>query len=166
MDEPMKIKMYCRIILLIVFTSLLSITALAQDESEAKSPLEVKLTTQTIATCVGSPLKLELELTNNGQADVVISKTHLWKEFSYSFSSSAGKSRSGGQGWNTNAPPAKLTLQPGISYRSTHEFALDSDFFQEAGHYTLQIMIDHIFSNEVEFELYDCGKPQEVKEQK
>ncbi|HEY0544044.1 MAG TPA: hypothetical protein VGC91_01510 [Pyrinomonadaceae bacterium] len=161
----MKLRQFGQLILLIIFASLLSITALAQDESEAQSPLEVKLTTQTIAPCVGSPLKLELELTNNGQADVVISKAHLWKEFSYAYSAPEGKSRSGGRGWNTNAPQVKLTLQPGMSYRSTREFALDSNFFQEAGHYSLQIIIDHIYSNEVTFELYDCGRPQEVKEQ-
>ncbi|MBV9958910.1 MAG: hypothetical protein JO360_10835 [Acidobacteria bacterium] len=56
-------------------------------------------------------------------------------------------------------------LPSGESYRSTYAFELPPDFFNAAGTYTLRTYIDHTYSNEVTFELYDCGRPQEVKEQ-
>ena len=59
-----------------------------------------------------------------------------------------------------------FVLKSGATYQTTYEFPLTSDFFQQAGTYTFKTSFTHIFSNEVTFELYDCGKPQEVKEQK
>src|SRR2546423_12474378 len=171
----MKLRQFSQLILLIVCASLLSITALAQDESEAKSPLELKLTARTTAFCVGSPLLLELEVMNNSQKDIETPKSHLWKQFSYalldpeSINKSAGTdrffSKAGGMDKDIDDHAEKLILHPGQSYRATYEFQLSNDFFQEAGHYTLMMYLDHVLSNNVEFELYDCGKPQEVKEQ-
>jgi hypothetical protein len=142
-------------------------TAFAQDESEAelKSPLELRLTAQATAFCVGTPLMLELEVTNDGQNDVSINRGRVWKEFSYGYSAPKGKSRSGGMGMLTDSVAGNFMLKTGASYRTTFEFPLTSDFFQEAGTYTLKTSLTHLFSNEVTFELYDCGKPQEVKEQ-
>ena len=161
----MKLRQFGQLILLIIFASLLSITALAQDESEAKSPLEIKLTARTTAFCVGSPLVLELEVTNNGQKDVSINKSHVWKDFSYAYSA-RNRERSGGTMTRDENGGGNFILHPAETYRSTYEFALPSDFFQTAGAYRLTTHIDFIYSNEVTFELFDCGVPQEVKEQK
>lgn len=161
----MKIKTYCQIIPLLVLASLLSITAFAQDESEAKSPLELKLTAQTTAFCIGSPLALELEVTNNGQKDIALSNTYLWRDFSYAYLAQKGRDRSGASSTRVDNVGRSFVLHPGESYRSTYELQLPSNFFQEAGTYTLMTYLDDIYSNEVTFELYNCGNPQEVKEQ-
>ncbi|MBV9211038.1 MAG: hypothetical protein JOZ52_10435 [Acidobacteria bacterium] len=160
----MKIKLYCRIVLLVVVASLLCVTALAQDEEEARSPLELKLTTRTTAFCVGSPMMFEMEVTNNGQKDVAINKAQLWSEFSYT-SLNPGRRMAGAWGRQFDNRGGQLILQPGDSYHTEYELELPADFFRAAGHYSIKTMMDHIFSNEIEFELYDCGKPQEVKEQ-
>lgn len=161
----MKLKPCCQIILLAVCASLLSITAWAQDEREPKSPVEFKLTTQMTAFCVGSPLKLELEVTNNGQYDFAFRRMDLWREFSYSSSTKNGSSI-GGMSRQPDNAEGGLILHPGESYRSTFELPLDAAFFQAAGTYTVNTKLYQLlFSNDVEFELYDCGKPQEVKEQ-
>jgi hypothetical protein len=159
----MKIRRYGRLILLVVFASLLSINALAQDEDEFKSPLELKLTAQTTAFCVGSPLKLELEVTNNGRQNIAFRELDLWREFFYSRATLNGGESS--SKWPSDNAQGRLNLHPGESHRSTFELPLDSDFFQRAGKYRLRTVLYHVFSNDLEFELYDCGRPQEVKEQ-
>jgi hypothetical protein len=164
----MNIRLYRQIILLFVFASLLSITAFAQgkDEAEAKASLELKLSAITPALCIGLPLKLQLEVTNISQKDVLLNTASVWSQFSYEYNAADGGGRGGGAGISSGASGEKFVLSPGMSYQSTYEFSLASEFFQEAGNYTIKTNLDSVFSNEVKFELYDCGKPQEVKEQK
>ena len=148
----MNIGLHSRIILLVVLASLLS-------------------STNTPALCIGSPLVLRLEVTNISQTDVEISEARMWMQFSYTYldndtGGGMGINHGGGIGQGGGSREKKLVLSPGMSYQSTHEFPLDFDFFQEAGAYTLETALDSVYSNDVKFEIYDCGKPQKVEEQK
>lgn len=172
MRKQTKINKHWQLILLSTLTLLLSMTVQAQGTSQDKSQeqtktsMELKLNTMTTAICIGSPLMLELELTNVSQEDISISQKVMWSNFSYSYYPMSGSGRSGGMSSVNTAREVKVRLQPGMSYRSTYEFPLDSDFFQDPGNYSLKTKVNSIFSNEVKFELYDCGKPKEVEEQK
>lgn len=155
---------YRQIAVLVALLSLFSISVSAQDESEAGSPLEIRLTTQTVAPCIGSPLMLEMDVTNNGQKAVTISTARFWESFSFAYVPQTGRGWSGGISW-PKQNRGRLILSPGDSYHTEYELGQTEFSFQSAGHYTLRTSLDHIYSNQVEFEVYDCGRPQEVKEQ-
>lgn len=165
--KHMSKRLCSQLILLLVFMSLLPLTALAQDEAKTGAPLELRLTTVTPSLCIDSPLKLELEVVNVSFEDVLLDTSKVWGQFSYSHvASSDYGDRNGGGGIGYPRPREQnIVLQPGMTYRSTHEFSLAFNFFQSPGNYTLMTLINSIFSNEVKFELYDCGKTQKIEDQ-
>ena len=163
-----------RFSLLVVFTLLISIGVQAQTEDdlpgsapeESRPSLELKLSTITPVQCIDSPLVLELEITNISQEEVLIDKSALWRNFSYSFDATDGSGKGGAIGIShCGEGGEKITLSPGMTYWTTHVFPLAFDFFQLAGAYSLMTNFDSIHSNDVKFELYDCGTPQKIEDQ-
>lgn len=184
MNRYLKIKKCWQMILLVLITGLASIAAYAQsatpeerkkmyaqwleqDVSLSYTPrLNMKLTTLTPLLCIDSPLVLELEITNISEEEVPINKSDIWKSFSYAYDRTDDSGSGGRMGGNKGGGrEERIVLTPGMSYRSKHEFSLAFDFFQEPGNYTLKTEIDLDDSNEVKFELYQCGIPKRVEEQ-
>lgn len=168
------IKSCIKPVFLLAIVSFITSFVYAQDVSkgkeETKPSLELKLTNITPSLCIDSPLLLELEVTNISDDEVVVDISKLWSQFSYSTAFVAdqggrGGNMSGGLGIGSSLVREQNTvLHPGTSIHSSHEFSLAFDFFQNSGAYTLMTQINSVLSNEVRFELYDCGKTQKIED--
>ena len=128
-----------------------------QDQDKPRSDLSMTLSSNSLMLCVGSALPLNLEIANQGRAEVKIDKVDLWNQFSYGFSGTDGSGRGGGRGSSCNHCRGNfILLQPGTHYQSSFEFLLD-DFFKDPGNYTIKMKYGDVSTNEVTFELYDCN---------
>lgn len=127
--------------------------------------LEIKLRTLTPTACIGSSLKLEIEMTNTGPDVVTIDKVDVWSSFSFSYYLPDPEGAGMGGNWNSGCSHCRgnyIVIEPGATYWEAHEISLSSfEFFKKADKYTLTTGIDSVSSNEVIFELYDCGNTKE-----
>ena len=158
-----------RHVILIAIFALVSLAVHAQDASgrevELNPSLQLQLTTVTPSICISSPLSLELNVTNISREVVTVDTSKLWSQFSYVFAGFADQARSGALGVGTSRMHEEMTiLYPGMTYQSFHEFPLEFEFFHPSGEYRLSTQINSIFSNEVRFELNDCGKSQKIED--
>ena len=129
----------------------------SEDQDKPRSDLRMTLSSNAIMLCVGSTLPLNLEIANQGVAEVKIDKFDLWNRFEYGFSTPDGKVRGGGTGSScSHCLSNYIVLKPGTRYQSSFEYLLN-DFFKEAGNYTIKMKYGHVSTNEVTFELYDCN---------
>ena len=129
----------------------------SEDQDKPPSDLRMMLSSNSLMLCVGSALPLNLEIANQGVAEVKIDKYDLWNQFQYGFSGKDGSGRGGGRG--SSCPPCRgnyIVLQPGTRYEGSFEFPLD-DFFKDAGNYAIKMKYGQVSTNEVTFELYDCN---------
>ena len=62
-----------------------------QDQDKPRSDLSMTLSSNSLMLCVGSALPLNLEIANQGRAEVKIDKVDLWNQFSYGFSGTDGQ---------------------------------------------------------------------------
>ncbi len=155
---------------LTIFLSLfVALSIAAQEKQQAKikveaAPLEIKLSTPTPILCAGASLLLEMEIKNISRGEVKVDKIDLWNVFSYSASKPDGSGMGGGQAFGCDHCRGNfIFFHPGMTYWDSHNFDLQSDFFQSAGDYTIRVSINSVSSNIVNFKLTDCGtKPTEV----
>jgi hypothetical protein len=152
--------------LLCLLAGLLTVTILAHaqsagEESEtekAKPPLELKLSTTSMMLCLGSALPLNLELTNRGSKEIKIDKFDIWNQFTYGYLEDRSAGRGGGQGSGCDhCLPDLINLKTDKPYESFFNFSLENDFFKDVGKYSIRVYVEHVSSNEVEFELYNCN---------
>ena len=131
-----------------------------KDASNAKKPvLEVKLRMLTPTVCVGTPLKLRLEVTNVGQEVVKLNRAYFWNNYSMfltsSESSDKDKERFFTHVWPRSTSEDILFLAPGKTYVAHTYWQLNEEWKSEPGNYTLEI-ITHGILNKAQFELHDC----------
>lgn len=160
-----------RIILLVMAVSFMATITdgqqAAKKKEEKKPSLEIKLRTLTPTACLGSTLKLEVEVTNTGDEAVKLNRKYFWN--SYSFCPLAPQEK--GQGrecfienfWPSSTAEDIFYLAPGLTRIETTDWSLDEENLS-AGEYTLELWI-YATKQEVQVELYDCGL-KEIKEQK
>jgi hypothetical protein len=132
-------------------------TVKSEDQDKPRSDVRMTLSSKSLMLCVGSRLPLDLEIANQGVADVKIDKFDLWNQYEYGFLGTRGSGRGGGRGSScSHCRGNYIVLQPGTRYESSYEFLLD-DFFKDAGKYTIKMKYGHVSTNELTFELYDCN---------
>ena len=125
--------------------------------SESKPPIELKLSATSLMMCVGSSLPLELELTNRGAQDFSVDKFDIWNQFNYAFLGEREAGRGGGMGSSCyDCRPDLIVVGQDQMYKSSFNFDLKRDFFQDAGKYHIKLTIAAVASNQVEFELFSC----------
>jgi len=131
-------------------------TAAQTASPEAKSAIELKLSSTSLMMCVGSSLPLTVELTNRGVENVKVDKSAIWNTFGYGFMGNR-QFRGGGMGSScSHCQPDFVVLTPDQKYTSSFNFDLKNDFFKDAGKYDIQLMFAGAQSNELEFELFSC----------
>lgn len=134
------------------------IRAKAQQDESISRDLDLRLSTTTMALCVGSSLPMELEITNLSNQEKKIDKVDLWSSFGYGFSRADGSGRGGGTGSScSHCRGNYIALKPAGSYQSSYSYSLDNDFFHEPGGYTIKMNFGQLSTNELSFELYDCN---------
>jgi len=163
-----------RAILLVAATVLLQAVVYAQatptqkgieeDFRKQESPLEIKLSTSTPTLYAGSCLMLEMVLTNKGTEEIKINESDLWKLFMYSYAAQDGSGKGGGQSSACFGCSAEtISLNPDMTYTSSHCFKLDNEFFRNAGEYDITTIIRYELagksgnsaaSNSIRFEIY------------
>lgn len=180
MDCHKQFKSCARLVFLAAISSLLPLAVHAQgkvsqepaesDAQKNKPSLELRLRTLTPMACIGSKLELEIEIINTGRETVRIERTELWSSFLLFLYRQDSEEAGMGEGWGSGCDHCggnDIVIEPGATYWDSHELLLrDSDFLKTADKFTLSTEVHSIWSNGVIFELYDCGKPQEAKEQK
>jgi hypothetical protein len=119
--------------------------------------LKLVLSSATMMLCLGSRLPLEVQLANQGDREVRIDKSELWTEFRYGFSRPDGSGRGGGEASSWIPGGDVVVLKPGEHYVSSFQYQLDGSFFKDAGGYVFKTNYQHVSSNEITFELYDCN---------
>jgi hypothetical protein len=135
-----------------------------EDFRKQESPLEIKLSTSTPTLYAGSCLMMEMVLTNEGTEELKIDESDLWKLFMYSYAAQDGSGKGGGQGSTCyGCSDETLSLNPGMTYTSSHCFDLDNEFFRNAGEYGITTIIrfelagksgNSAASNSIRFEIY------------
>lgn len=135
-----------------------------EEPGKQASPLEVRLSTPTPTLYAGSCLMLEMVLTNKGEEEIKIIEGELWKHYSYSYSAQDGSGKGGGEGSACfGCSTEKVSLGSGMTYRSSHCFNLDNEFFRNAGDYEITTSIRYELSgksghgassNSTRFEIY------------
>jgi hypothetical protein len=163
-----------------VTLAMLASVAPAQVRAPITQPeLKLTLSTKNWTRCLGSYLMLELQVENIGRAPAHIDPADLWSYFAFAFrGQDAGGPqplRMGGSGRGSSGGPAKyLSIEPGLSQTFSFRHSLNKGFFDEAGKYTINISIPYygpgdrefvVDSNDVEFELSDCGVIRESEQQ-
>jgi hypothetical protein len=151
------------------------------NEGAAKenAPLKLKLSTLKSSLCLGSSVDLQLEIQNVGLEEIKIDKADLWASFSYYGGNDPETTygRGGGQQISgcAHCRGNYLTLLPGVAYWDKHEFKPNDDFFDHAGRYFISTSLQYKIgstdrpsegSNDVAFELSQCGRVQDSKEHK
>lgn len=143
--------------------------AQAQTDSEKKDALELKLSAPNTTLCVGTSIDLELEIKNISQEVVKIDKADLWDSYYFFHSNADGSKQMRGQtSRHLDEGPYYgdfMVLYPGETYWGTHKVLLENEFLRKAVKYSMDTLIeayrsksiDTIYSNEVDFELIDCG---------
>jgi hypothetical protein len=122
-----------------------------------KSELQMTLSTTTMMLCLGSPLPLEVAITNLGSKQVKIDRVDLWANFEYSFSGANG-GRGGGYASNCDSCRGDyVVVMPGANQYNEFAFPLSSDFFKDIGRYHIRLKYSDITTNQLDFELYDCN---------
>lgn len=163
-----------RIILLVMAASFTTAIAHGQvaisggrEKQEAKKQsLEIKVRILTPSACLGSALKLEVEVTNTGAEAVRLNRRSF--ENSYSFSRLPRPEKEQDQEgfivnvWASSNPEDMFYLAPGMTHIETRDWSLDEDNLT-VGEYALEFWI-YETKQELQFELYDCGL-KEIKEQ-
>jgi hypothetical protein len=141
------------------------------------APLKLKLSTLKSSLCLGSSIDLQLEIQNVGAEEIKIDKADLWASFSYYGGVDPGTTSGRGGGQSSGCDHCRgnyLTLLPGVAYWDKHEFKRNDDFFDHAGRYFISTSLPYKIgstdrpsegSNDVEFELFQCGRIQDSKEQ-
>lgn len=134
----------------------------------AASPLKLNLTTRTANVCVGESLKVEAELVNASDEQIVIDVKTIWYRLAFNFFR-AGSSRTNpdgsGSGTNTGGSLTRvgdagphyegeyLVLSPGESYKASRNIELDDEFFKSPGSYHLKVtygqFLDAVFQEEI-----------------
>ena len=146
---------------ILVCSLFLSIVAQAQavaDEKPQLPPVELKLSTTSMMLCLGSALPLNLELTNRGSKEIKIDRFDIWNQFTYGYFGDRSADRGGGQGSGCyHCLPDLINLKTDKPYESSFNFSLENDFFKDVGKYSIRVYVEHVSSNEVEFELYNCN---------
>ena len=139
----------------------LFVVAHAQVAAEYKKgslPIEVKLSTTSMMLCLGSGIPLNLELTNHGRDEIRIDKFDLWSHFSYGHDAHDGIGRGGGEtSFCERCRGTYTILKPDKAFESSFTFPLEGEFFKNAGSYSIKVDIEGTYSNQVEFELYNCN---------
>lgn len=135
-----------------------------EESGEPSSPLEIRLSTPTPTLYAGSCLTLEMVLTNKGEEEIRIIEGELWKNYSYSYSAQDGSGKGGGEGSSCfGCSTEKVSLGSGMTYRSSHCFNLDNEFFRNAGEYQITTSVRYELpgksdqgasSNSMRFEIY------------
>jgi hypothetical protein len=136
------------------------------DKSGAGRPsLKVKLQTLTPVACMGSPLKLKLEVTNVGQEIVRLNRAYFWNNYSVHPSAPQAEDQAKeyfiAHVWPRSTSEDIIHLEPGKTYTSHRYWELDESI-SSPGRYTLEVGTYGTW-NQVEFELNHCRQP-EVKE--
>jgi len=125
--------------------------------AETKPAIELKLSATSLMICVGSSLPLALELTNRGMNDFKVDKFDIWNHFTYGFMGDRTAGRGGGMGSSCiNCSPEPIVVTQDQTYKSSFDFDLKHEFFQDAGKYSIRLKIAGVESNELEFELFSC----------
>lgn len=148
-----------RVLLTTVLTAAVAFSVNGQSNQQpAASDLELTLSTTTLLTCLGSSLPLKLEIRNQGTREMKIDKVDLWSQFTYGFSGPGGSGRGGGSGTGCDPCRGNLVLiEPGHRYEDSMDYHLGSEFFKDAGKYTLKMHYGELATNQLSFELYDCN---------
>ena len=129
----------------------------SEKQDKRQSDLRMTLSGKSLMLCLGSPLRLDLVIVNQGVAAIMIDKFDLWNLFSFGFSGPNGMGRGGGRGSScSHCRGNYVVLPPGGRYESSFEYVLD-DFFKDAGNYTIKMTYEQVSTNELAFELYDCN---------
>ena len=140
---------------------LLGVAAQAQTNSIAQKelpPLDLKLTTTSMMLCLGAELPLNLELANRGTDPIKLDRFDIWNSFQYGYFGERDAGRGGGQGSGCDHCRAdSIFLLRDRPYESSFRFPLNTDFFKDAGKYSINLTIEGVASNKVEFELYNCN---------
>ena len=137
--------------------------AQAQTKAEGgKGELELKLSATTTTLCLGASLDLGLEIKSASPKTVKIDRADLWRDFSYSSPpKDDGFKSHGGYASGCSHCRGNLTfLYPGDTHWAAHRFSLAGEFFRKAGKYRIETSLHSAKSNEVEFEIMDCGKTE------
>jgi hypothetical protein len=146
----------CAFVLVLGITLALGIAAKPVPDSP-QAELKLVLSSPTMMLCLGSPLPLEMQLINQGDREVRIDKSELWTGFSYGFSRPDGSGGGGGEASSWISDRDVVVLKPGENYVSSFQYQLAGSFFNDAGGYVFKTNYQHVSSNEITFELYDCN---------
>jgi hypothetical protein len=107
--------------------------------------------------CVGSPLPLDLEITNRGSYKFKVDKFEIGSSFTYGFFGDRESGRGGGMGIGCGeCSPDFVSIDPDGTYKSSFNFDLTNDFFKDAGKYVIRTRVEGVDSNQLEFELFSC----------
>jgi hypothetical protein len=163
MSGFIKMRMWQRAALVTAGVLLLSNSIYAQDGPWQKSAsrtsgkfLDFNLKVLTPTSCMGSPLKLRLEVTNAGQETVRLNRAYFWNN-SVQYPSQEvlgeGEERFMNHVWPRSTSEDVFLLAPGATH-VTHSYWSP---YQGSGpgHYTLEIS-GYGKLNKVQFELKDC----------
>ena len=144
--------------------------------AKENSPLKLKLSTLKSSLCLGSLVDLQLEIQNLGAEEIKIDKADLWASFSYYGGNDPDTTSGRGGGQSSGCDHCRgnyLTLLPGVAYWDKHEFE-PNDVFDHAGRYFISTSLPYTIgntdrpsegSNDVGFELFQCGRVEDSKEQ-
>lgn len=138
----------------------------AETESHnCKQNLEIKLRTLTPLACLGSSLKLELEVTNNGEDEVRLNRAYFWNSYHFSPLILQGKDQKRKyfitHYWPVTTNEDIFYLAPGATHIETRDWPPEE--VDLAGTYTLEMYI-HGTKNRLQFELSDCGNLQKIED--
>lgn len=154
-----------RAISLGILTLSLSICAYAQQEAGNKSGkrLEAKLIVLTPTACVGSLLKLRLEMTNTSQEVIKLNRAFFWNNYTLHRDEDKDDEVFFSHSWPVSTSEDIVILAPAKTYVSHTYWSLDEHWKLEPGGYTLQIKT-YGTSNGVKFLLHDCKSENSLRE--
>lgn len=113
---------------------------------------------------------MEIEITNSGQDVIAVDKVDLWSSFSFSYHSPDPEYTGLGGTQISGCSHCRgdfIVIEPGATYWEAHDISLASfGFFKKADKYILTTGIGSVSSNEVIFELYECGNAKEEAKEK
>ena len=148
---------YPLLVTIVLLSTLVPSVKSSTAQEKPQSELRMTLSSKTLMLCLGSPLRLDLELANHGSQELKLDKFELWNHFSYGFSGTNGSGRGGGRGSGCDSCHGNyVVLPPGGRYESSYDYPLD-DFFKDAGKYTMKMTYNQVSTNELTFEFYDCN---------
>lgn len=135
------------------------------EEIEPNRSLEIKLRALNPTTCIGTSLWMEVEIINTSLDPIRIGKDGVWASLSYKLYRTDSDEVRLGATYFSGTSLDYFVLGGGESYRDTYEISLKGKlFFRKPDKFALMTRIETVSSNEVTFELCDCGNTiEEVK---